>query len=440
MDQLLASSSIISPLPPHEHAINRGRPRANTEDLESPRSEPRPENYTEGRVQAGIDYADRCINSKRRKPSPILEKLLLVYKGACSEYMRQKQKNFEEICRTKLLSEIRGYEEEMVRRPWVRAVGDDDSQKLQNELLKLRRLQFFARYGDYAQRVAHKLRDLTRRKETEKWSEISGLFQWSEISQRIKDEAEHWEAYGPSKDVERVKTTYAIYKGCQQIGMDSKQALLAIRTYGVRNEACHSPINKLVVEGRNTEIATTLADDERDLASAMPIELKDEEQNIQAIILELRDRWFTVDEVSGPVDGLAEPWTWLPKLQLLEEIKDNKTPEKRQAARLESEEQVVKGAARRILKLDEEKELVDQLSTQLAADTIPSPWPLPSNKKRKASQKVSVRSRKKAWKTIQDQQRRARTSFRASLELQRQVNRVVLHYKDQYGSSPPPQE
>lgn len=47
---------------------------------------------------------------------------------------------------------------------------------------------------------------------------------------------------------------------------------------------------------------------------------------------------------------------------------------------------------------------------------------------------------KKAWRTINNQQRRARASFRASLELRLEVNRVVSHYKGQYGSSPPPQE
>jgi len=46
--------------------------------------------------------------------------------------------------------------------------------------------------------------------------------------------------------------------------------------------------------------------------STMPIELKDEEAEIRAIILELRDEWFTIDISNGLVDGLAEPWTWLP--------------------------------------------------------------------------------------------------------------------------------
>lgn len=62
----------------------------------------------------------------------------------------------------------------------------------------------------------------------------------------------------------------------------------------------------------------------------MPIELKDEEAEIRAIILELRDKWSTIDMSNGLVDGLAEPWTWLPTPQLIQQFKDSKTPEKRE--------------------------------------------------------------------------------------------------------------
>lgn len=91
-----------------------------------------------------------------------LEKLLLIYKGACSEFLHQKQKKFENVRQNRLLSEIQSYEEEMIRRPWVNAVGDEYIESLQRELIKLQQLQIFARYGDYTQRVTHQLRDSSR--------------------------------------------------------------------------------------------------------------------------------------------------------------------------------------------------------------------------------------------------------------------------------------
>lgn len=66
-----------------------------------------------------------------------LEKLLLIYKGACSEFLHQKQKKFENVRQNKLRSEIRGYKEEVARRPWVRAVGDEYTESLQREFVKI---------------------------------------------------------------------------------------------------------------------------------------------------------------------------------------------------------------------------------------------------------------------------------------------------------------
>ncbi len=440
MEKPETASSIVSSSPQHEIAVRRTRPRANTEDLEPPRPEPLPKDYSDARVQAGIDYAERRLNSTKRKPSPILEKLLLIYKGACSEFLRQKHKKFENVRQNKLLSEIRGYEEEMARRPWVCAVGDEYTESLQREVVKLRRLQFFARYGDYTQRVAHLLRDSTRRKQTESWREVSGTFKWSDISERITSESRYWKLYGSSKGLDDVETTYAVYQGCETTGIGFKQALAAIHTYGARNEARQNSINDLVAEGRWTDIATTLAEDLRDLSNTMPIELKDEEAEVRAILLQLRDQWFTMGAFNSVVDELAQPWMWLPTPQLIQECMDSRTPEKRQAARRANEDQVAQGAAKRIQKLDEEKELVQHLSTELEANAIPAAEPIPPRRKREPSQEASVQDRKKAWRTIQDQQRRARASYRASLGLQGEVNRVVSHYKGQFGSSPPPQE
>lgn len=225
MEQPETASSIVSSSPRLEIVVRRTRPRSDTEDLKPPRPELHPKDYSDARVRAGIDFADRRLRSVKRKPSPILQKLLLIYKGACSEFLYQKERKFENVRQNKLLSEIRNYEEEMARRPWVNAVGDEFTGSLQRELIKLRRLQFFARYGDYTQRVAHQLRNSSRRAQTENWREISGAFQWSDISQRITVEGDHWELYGSSKGIDDVKTTYAVYQSCQQTGLDFKQAL-----------------------------------------------------------------------------------------------------------------------------------------------------------------------------------------------------------------------
>lgn len=67
-----------------------------------------------------------------------------------------------------LLTEIRKYEEDISRHSWLKLAGDDKKQELRDEMRDLRRLQYYARYGDYAQRIAHELGDKTRAQDTEK--------------------------------------------------------------------------------------------------------------------------------------------------------------------------------------------------------------------------------------------------------------------------------
>lgn len=117
---------------------------------------------------------------------------------------------------------------------WDKAAGDHSTQKLQDELLKLRRLQYYARYGDYAARVAHDVREITRKHNTEGWPLLSEISQWSTISEIIRGEEKewsrisrdiheeeiYWQAHGSGKNLEAVKTTYAVWKRCRVNGMD----------------------------------------------------------------------------------------------------------------------------------------------------------------------------------------------------------------------------
>lgn len=57
-----------------------------------------------------------------------------------------------------MLSEIRYYEEEMSDSCWVKEVGPEDCHKFQSQLLYLRHLQYYARIGDYAGRLSHRIR------------------------------------------------------------------------------------------------------------------------------------------------------------------------------------------------------------------------------------------------------------------------------------------
>lgn len=132
----LANWSVFSESPPSPSldtiTVARQRPRAQTADLQMPQPEFHPSNYTDERVGQSIEYFNQRLGSKTRKPSPIQEKALLVYKGACQDYLDARKEPLPEGQKKEMLSEIRQYEMEISDRSWVKAIGSEDHHKLQS--------------------------------------------------------------------------------------------------------------------------------------------------------------------------------------------------------------------------------------------------------------------------------------------------------------------
>ncbi len=114
--------------------------------------------YTDERVGKCIEYVNHRLGSKMRKPSPIQEKALLVSKGAYQDYLDAEKKFFPESRKKETLSEIRQYKIDVSDNGWVKAVGSEDRHIFQGQLLYLRRLHYYARYGHYAGRLSHRVR------------------------------------------------------------------------------------------------------------------------------------------------------------------------------------------------------------------------------------------------------------------------------------------
>lgn len=166
--------------------------------------------YTDKRVGKSIDYVNHRLGSKLRKPSPIKEKALLVYKGACQDYLDAREEILLEGRKKEMLSEIRQYEKEISDSGWVKAVGSEDCHKFQSQLLYLRRHYYYARYGDSVGRLSHRVRQGVMDYKVEGWDMISGAEQWTKISERIKQESSAWKNCAVTKDREAHPTTSAV--------------------------------------------------------------------------------------------------------------------------------------------------------------------------------------------------------------------------------------
>lgn len=112
------------------------------------------------------------------------------------------------------VSGIRQYEIEVSDSGWAKAIGSEDRHQFQSQLLYLRRPQYYARYGDYAERLSHRVID----HKFEGWEQLLGAQQWKNISERIKDENDEWQKRAITKKREAHPTTSAVMETCMAIG------------------------------------------------------------------------------------------------------------------------------------------------------------------------------------------------------------------------------
>lgn len=274
--------------------------------------------YTDERVGKCIEYVNHRLGSKMRKPSPIQEKALQVYKGACQDYLDGRKEILPEGRKKEILSEIRQHEIDISNSGWVKAVGSEDRHIFQGQLLYLRRLHYYARYGDYAGRLSYRVRQRAIDHKVKGWEMLSGAQQWTKISERIQIEGDKWTKCAKTKDREAHPITSAVMEACMAIGTDFPRMIQAIHTYAARNDNLHNAINNLIAVENFPEIANTIYADLAELGHIMPVEMFEEEQVMWAVLLELRDAWFKIEEGD---DYETMPFTWIPTQALITDWK-----------------------------------------------------------------------------------------------------------------------
>ena len=200
---------------------------------------------------------------------------------------------------------------------------------------------------------------------------LSGAQQWTEISERIEQESVAWKNCAITKDREAHQTTSAVMEACMAIGTDFSMMIPAIHTYVARNDNLHNFINNLIVDGNFPEIANTIYNDFAELGIIMPVEMCEEEQFMQAVLLELRDSWFDIEEGE---DYEIQPFTWIPTQALIAEWKALKSAAgKKVTGQAVQAQAIANGAKKRLDALSDEDKLIRQLSIHHLQTYYPRP-------------------------------------------------------------------
>lgn len=276
---------------------------------EVPIPEANPSLYTRERLQQSLVYAESWL--KRRDISPRSELFMQLYKEELkdalkAESTKQRENHVIMIMAEETLIHDNGF---------LQPLKSVRNAELEDQLLQLRELQYFTRYGDYLKIVPTRLRLNASKNKSENWQLISGNNYWSTIAGKIKaEEGARKEALrgGAALDTITLPTTAAVSRACSDLGISDELALWSIKEYGMRNLQVHRDLNDLKGEGQYPLLASILYADKDDISSTFSsIKTETDLSHLEAIIQIEIDTWF--EETS---DNPNNPAAWVPSAAL----------------------------------------------------------------------------------------------------------------------------
>ena len=281
---------------------------------ESPAPEVNPCLYTVERLQQSLVYAHKFL--ARRNISPRSELFMHLYKEELKDALNAETHEERERCVTMVMAEERLIQDKRFLRP----LKSEQSAELEDQLLRLRELQYYVRYGDYLKIIPTRLKLHASKDKLENWQLLSGNNYWSDIAQNLKIEEETQQEIirkGSVLDPVRLDTTIAISTACSDLGISKELAVWSIMEYGARNLQVHRDLVDLRKEGKFPLLAKILCADRNELSSTFS-EFKSETNLsfLRTIIQTEIDTWFDTS------DNPDHPDEWVPTTALRQFRKD----------------------------------------------------------------------------------------------------------------------
>lgn len=395
----------ISSPPSETVTAHRMRPRAAT-IMSPPKAESNPRGYTAGRIQEGLDWACQRMASKTRKPTPNSEKIILEYIDALTEFQDDVKGVMTEKQKYDRLTIIKGMEGDINHCRWAEmSIGEESGkQSWAADIIELKKRQLYSRYGDYLSHVCFLVRGESQKRKVEGWASLQPTRNWANVSKDIKGEATQWEEHG-SKYPTEVQTTYAVYQTCKTMGFDFDTVVEAIHGYAERNQLFHSGIMELAQGGNFAGVAKRLYDDIQGVDSYMSVKDSIPHKCITAILHQMKEQWFDVDD-----EEELGSWVAKPELRALRRKGDDDEEAKKERKK-KAEAEVYRGVMRRMNEAEENRKLEQSL---IAKKPALDPQP---KKKRKAMEDLVRRTRADSWIYLHHRQGIASETHAESIRL-----------------------
>jgi hypothetical protein len=338
-----------------------------TEILEPPKPQKDCGEYDEKRLRVGLKYADWTLRNSTRKVSPIGQRGLMIYKEACARLLDLDNgetrddddgENTVQEVRDEYLSTVRMYERSIQYTACLRITRTEDAQALQDELVKLQRLAFYARYGDILAMACRQLKSEAEAKKVEGWQTLSKTY-WTDVNKTLIKEKSLWKKVMKGEPLHAECPTHmAISQACMTVGFSDENMYAIIDHYATRNELLHSDMIPFIKAGKYHTLQKRLHDDFCDIPLVVaPVEGVQSELMI-TLLNTMIDHWFDRD-----TDDLYNYEAWVPSAEILKlrkELKGLKPPNEADLSK-EITKTIVKGMKKRLREAEKQNELVEQL-------------------------------------------------------------------------------
>ena len=259
-------------------------------DASNPSPEQSPSDYTPAKVQKRLEYA-RHVG--RRNISPRSEIFLQLYRDAAINALAvTENKDRLDYC-----TQLYRYDKFLEANSFMGEEPTKEQKELEEKLLKLKRLEYYARYSDYWARELSLLKETALMVKTENYEELQQY--WTTINEKLqadKNDKDWFEKELGKLDRGKMPTIIAVRSVAKELKLPTERVVWVIERYAERNLLVHFSVTELIQLGRWSKLADLLYHDAKDLALVIPPQMEDDIDKMSGIISSIKDKFFTVEE------------------------------------------------------------------------------------------------------------------------------------------------
>jgi hypothetical protein len=284
----------------------------------------------------------------------------------------------------------------------------NSAHELQEEIFKLQRFAFYARYGDYFAGVCNELKIAAEKGKLPGWQTLSKAY-WSDIAKEVEIERPIYEKFlkGEKGLHDEMRTTHAIQVTCLSLGMNPEDTLRIVEQYGICNDLLHANLLPLIKKGLFKDLAERLCLDRIDIPLLTPASDKADGKMLEVLLDSMIDMWFEKDEYDP-----TNPQCWNATSELKSKRKElnGGSPGKSEAIiNQDISKEITKAVKQNLRKSLKEKELIEMFQ-KVTGNKLPP--------KRVASSQLDaerekLRERKRKWAAIMNLTSQAKSLYDA---------------------------